>query len=117
MAEENRRLTGTLALSRLMLRLRLGVHSFERVEERDVPVDISRSGELFREGVPAVDYSRVCEAVAGGVDGEYLYIEHLAADILEILTGSFSGHWTVTVHKPFPPVNPQVESASVTVEG
>jgi dihydroneopterin aldolase len=116
-AEENRRLTGTLTLSRLILRIRLGAHSFERVEERDVPVDISRTGELFRGDVPAVDYAGVCEAVAAGIRREYIYIEELAADILEILTGSFTGHWTVTVHKPFPPVTPRAESASVTVEG
>lgn len=116
MAEENRRLTGKLKLRGIALELILGVHPFERIEKRTVPVDIVRTGLLFQGSVPAVDYTEICRLLKNELRNDYLYIEELAADILSLLKKSFSGSWKVTVRKPEPPLELSVSEASVTVE-
>ncbi len=117
MAEENRRLTGSLELKGVNLNLKLGVLPSERLEKRSVPVDLVWTGPLFFRGEPVVDYSLVCSLLKTSLKGEYLYIEELAGDILFILQGSWPGSWKVTVRKPEPPVDPPASEASVTVEG
>jgi len=117
MAEENRRLRGSLELRGINLVLKLGLHSFERLETRRVPVDLVRTGIIMENGVPTVDYSRVCSILSEGLNGEYLYIEELAGDILQLLNNEWPGGWRVTVRKIQPPVSPSMEEAAVTVEG
>ncbi|MCD6588599.1 MAG: dihydroneopterin aldolase [Candidatus Fermentibacteraceae bacterium] len=117
MVEENRRLTGNLSLEGISLALRLGALPFERIEPRRVLVDLEWTGEVFRSGKPVVDYSLVCSALKNGVETEYLFIEELAGDILELLEERWPGAWTVTVGKMFPPVDPPMERASVSITG
>lgn len=117
MAEENRGLTGRLEIRGIALNLKLGVHGFERLEKRTVPVDLVWKGGLFTGREPAVDYSRVLSMLKTVLKPEYLYIEDLAGDILHALKAGFPGSWTVTVRKPQPPVDPPVSEVSVTVEG
>ncbi|RKZ01982.1 hypothetical protein DRQ21_09610 [Candidatus Fermentibacteria bacterium] len=117
MAEENRRLTGALSLEGISLTLRLGALPFERIEPRKVLVDLKWTGEVFKSGRPVVDYSLVCSVLKNGVEAEYLFIEELAADILDLLEERWPGAWTVTVGKTFPPVDPTMERASVSITG
>ena len=117
MAEENRGVEGILELRGVSLNLRLGLHSFERIDPRTVPVDIVRKGPLFRGDIPAVDYSRVCSLLAQGLRGEYLYVEELACDVLRLLCEEWGQGWTVTVRKPLPPLDIPVEEAAVIVCG
>ena len=116
MAEKTRRLTGLLTLTEIGLVLKLGVHEFERLETRKVPVDISRRGVLMENGEPSVDYSLVCSLLFSELSPEYLYIEDLAGDILDLLDSRWPGGWTVTVHKLQPPTELPLRAASVTVE-
>lgn len=113
MAEENRGLTGTLEMRGIGLRLRLGVHAFERIEPRRIPVDLTYRGPLF----PLVDYSAVCSHIGNSLEDEYLHIEELARDILTLVKSKWPGNWTVTVRKVQPPVEPPMAEASVTIEG
>lgn len=107
---------GRLVLNNIILRLKLGVEKQEKISSRDVPVDAVWTGEVA--SGPSIDYSDVCNVLAGFNDREYDYIEDLASDILSLLRGKYTeGHWTVTVTKPFPPVSLKLESASFTVEG
>jgi len=117
MVEENRRLTGTLLLEGISLTLRLGALPFERIEPRLVPVDLKWTGELLAGGNPVVDYSVVCSVLNNELKPEYCFIEGLAGDILELLEEKWSGVWTVTVRKSYPPVDPPMERASVSVTG
>lgn len=107
---------GTLELSGVVLRLRLGSLPREKLSSRDVPLDISWTGT-----VPdrlSVDYSDVCESLAAFQEREYDYLEELASDVLELLSTKYPhGRWRVTVRKPFPQVGLKVETASFTVEG
>lgn len=116
MAEENRRLNGTLELTGINLTLKLGLHSFERLARRSVPVDLFRRGLLMEDGIPSVDYSEVCTVLASGLREEYLYVEELAGDILDLLDKSWPGGWRVRVTKVQPHVTPPMAEASVTVE-
>lgn len=116
MAEKTGRLTGTLSLSEIELVLKLGAYKFERLETRKVPVDISRRGVLMENGEPCVDYAVLCSLLATELRPVYLYVEELAADILDLLENRWSGGWTVTVHKLQPPVELSLKAASVTVE-
>jgi dihydroneopterin aldolase len=116
MAEENRRLKGTLELNGIDLTLKLGLHPFERLSARSVPVDLVRNGPLMENGIPLVDYSEVCTVLVSGLREEYLYVEELAGDILELLNRSWPGGWRVRVRKIQPPVTPSMAEASVTVE-
>ncbi len=113
MAEENRGLTGTLEMRGIGLRLRLGVHPFERIEPRSVPVDLVYRGPLF----PLVDYSLVCSLLGDSLGEQYLHIEELASDVLSLVKSKWPGSWRVTVHKVQPPVEPPMAEASVTIEG
>ncbi|OPL19014.1 MAG: hypothetical protein AVO35_03560 [Candidatus Aegiribacteria sp. MLS_C] len=107
---------GRLDLQGLVLRLRLGVLPEEKLSERDVPLDISWTGELG--SPPAIDYGDVCHRLAGLQGSDYDYIEDLAADVLRLLTGEFKGGvWSVRVSKPFPPAGLRLRSAAVTVQG
>lgn len=116
MADERREVRGTLELSGVVLRLRLGSLPREKLSARDVPLDISWTGTVT-DGL-SVDYSEVCENLAVFRDREYDYIEELAADVLELLSTEYPhGRWRVTVRKPFPQVGLKVETASFTVEG
>jgi len=115
--EENRRLTGTLEIIGIALNLKLGVHAFERVGRRRVPVDLAWTGSLIPGGEPAVDYSRVCSLLKSSLREEYLYIEDLAVEILQLLKGQWAGSWKVTVRKLAPPLDPPAAEARITVEG
>ncbi len=107
---------GRLVLKNFILRLKLGAAVHEKISSRDVPVTASWNGEVT--SGPSVDYSDVCNTLAGFEGREYDYIEDLASDILIVLQREYSaGHWAVTVMKPFPPVSLKMESASFTVEG
>lgn len=117
MAEEDRRLTGRLELKGVSLRLKLGLHDFERIHTRTVPVDITRTGELFADGKPFLDYSLLVDTLESRLRDEYLYIEELAADVLQLLKERWDGTWRVTVRKPEPHLSLRTEEASVTVEG
>jgi len=115
MAEENGRLTGTLLLEGISLTLRLGALSFERIEPRLVKLDLKWNGELLSDGSPVVDYSQVCFSLKNKLKPEYMYLEELARDALDILENSWSGRWIVSVHKDHPPTEPPMERATVTV--
>lgn len=115
MVEENRRLTGTLFLKSISLTLRLGALPFERIEPRTVKIDLKWTGELITGGHPVVDYSQVCALLKNKLEPEYLYIEELARDILIILENGWCGRWAVSVHKDYPPTDPPMERATVTL--
>ena len=117
MAEENRRLTGTLFLKNLSLTLQLGALPFERIESRRVNLDLKWAGELFEAGKPTVDYSLVCTELKSKLEPEYLYIEELARDVLIILEAGWPGTWIVSVHKEHPPTDLPLEKATVTIGG
>lgn len=107
---------GTLELSGVVIRLRLGSLAREKLSARDVPLDISWTGTVT--GRLSVDYSEVCRSLAAFRDRKYDYIEELASDVLELLSTEYPrGRWKVTVRKPFPQVSLKVETASFTVEG
>jgi dihydroneopterin aldolase len=107
---------GRLDLKNIILRLKLGSESHEKISSRDVPVTAVWTGEVA--GNLSIDYSDVCDALAGFEEREYDYIEELALDILNLLRKEFpDGFWRVTVTKPFPPVSLKLESASYTIEG
>ncbi len=107
---------GILVLKNIILRLKLGAASHEKISQRDVPVTVTRSGKVA--GGPSVDYSDVCKTLAGFEGRDYDYIEDLASDILGVLLREYpDGRWSVTVTKPFPPVSLKLESVSFTVEG
>ena len=109
-------MTGTLELTGVILRLKLGALKVEKLSEKDVPVDLSWCGSM-QEG-HVLDYSLVCCKLASLQQREYDYIEELAEDILNLLHREFpGGRWRVTVRKPFPPAELKVECASYTVEG
>jgi len=109
-------MTGMLQLDGIVLRLKLGVLPQEKAAARNVPVDLVWKGTVT--SGPAVDYSEVCRYLGRLEDTDYDYLEDLAVDILEMLTGGFpSGEWRVTVKKPWPPTGLKLESASFTVEG
>ncbi|NOQ21982.1 MAG: hypothetical protein GQ565_04940 [Candidatus Aegiribacteria sp.] len=106
---------GKLVLKNIILRLKLGAANHEKISSRDVPVTAAWTGEVA--GGLSIDYSDVCNALAGFEDREYDYIEDLASDILSILRRKYpDGRWVVTVTKPFPPVSLKLESASFTIE-
>jgi dihydroneopterin aldolase len=107
---------GQLFLSGIILRLKLGAEPGEKISRRDIPVDITWSGEVIT-GM-SVDYSKVCSLLAGVQEMDFLYLEDLASHLLGILRHEFpGGSWKVTVRKPFPPVSLRINSASFTLEG
>jgi dihydroneopterin aldolase len=107
---------GRLDLKNIILRLKLGVESHEKLSSRDVPITVGWTGEVS--GSLSIDYSDVCDVLAGFMGSEYDYIEELAMDILNLLRKEFpDGFWKVTVTKPFPLISLKLESASFTVEG
>jgi len=107
---------GRLDLNNIILRLKLGVESHEKVSSRDVPITVVWTGEVS--GSLSIDYSDVCDVLAEFTDSEYDYIEELAQDMLNLLRKEFPfGFWKVTVSKPFPLVSLKLESASFTIEG
>lgn len=106
---------GRLDLQGLVLRLRLGVLPGEKLSSRDVPLDISWTGEL--RSPPSIDYGDLCRKLAELQDTDYDYMEDLAADVLRLLTGEYGiGRWSVRVSKPFPPAALRLGSAAFTVE-
>ncbi|MCD4706396.1 MAG: dihydroneopterin aldolase [Candidatus Sabulitectum sp.] len=115
MAEENRRLTGTLFLEGISLTVRLGALPFERTEPRSVKMDLKWIGELFSGGIPVVDYSQVCASLRNKLMPEYKYIEELASDVIVILENDWPGRWTVAVHKDHPPTEPPMARATVII--
>ncbi|MCK5132643.1 MAG: dihydroneopterin aldolase [Candidatus Sabulitectum sp.] len=115
MAEENRRLTGTLFLESISLTLRLGALPFERIESRRVRLDLKWTGKLLSDGRPVVDYSQVCTSLKNKLEPEYEYIEQLAGDVLVILQNNWPGKWSVSVHKDHPPTDFPMERATVTI--
>ncbi|MCK4671953.1 MAG: dihydroneopterin aldolase [Candidatus Aegiribacteria sp.] len=107
---------GQLVLKNVIIRLKLGSEPFEKISSSDIPVDIVWSGKI-KEGI-SIDYTDICEVLARFTEKEYNYIEELTSDILNTLVEKYSsGHWKVTVIKPFPPVSMQIESAQFTMEG
>jgi len=109
-------MTGRLDLKNIVLRVKLGSQSREKLSSRDVPVSLVWTGEVAEN--LSVDYSDVCRILAGFTDREYDYIEELAADILKLLRIEYPvGSWKVTVTKPFPPTCLRIESASFTIDG
>ncbi len=107
---------GRLLLKDIILRLKLGIANHEKISSRDVPITVVWTGEVA--SGPSVDYSDICDALAGFDESEYDYIEDLASDILSMLRREYpDGHWAVTVTKPFPSVSLKLESASFTVGG
>ena len=107
---------GRLFLRNIILRLRLGEKPEETVSRRDVPVDVSWSGEVSQ-GI-SVDYSDVCSILSDVQEVDFLYLEDLTSHILHLLQKEFpGGSWTVTARKPFPPVSLRMDSASFTLEG
>ncbi len=115
MVEKNGRLTGTLFLEGISLTLRLGALPFERIEPRTVKIDLKWTGEILAGGRPVVDYSQVCTSLKSKLEPDYLYMEELARDTLIILENNWPGRWTVAVHKDYPPVDPPLERATVTI--
>jgi len=107
---------GRLVLKNIIIRLKLGSEMHEKISSRDVPVTAVWTGEVA--SGPTIDYSDVCDSLAGFKDREYDYIEDLASDILSLLRREYpDGHWAVTITKPFPPVSLKLEFVSFTVEG
>jgi len=95
--------------------LRLGALPFEKIEARRVILDLKWNGVLFADGIPAVDYSCVCDSLGKGLKSQYDYLEDLGGDILDILQNEWPGKWKVMVHKSFPPTDPPMERATVTL--
>ena len=107
---------GKLVLKNVIIRLKLGSESFEKISSSDIPVDIEWSGEIT-EGM-SIDYTDICEVLVNFSEREYDYIEELALDILSALVEEYpAGNWKVTVIKPFPPVSLKTESVLFTIEG
>lgn len=107
---------GRLHLDSIVLRLKLGVLPQEKAAARDVPLDLQWQGTVS--SGPAVDYAEVCRELERLEGTDYDYLEDLAVDVLNLLTGRFPlGEWRVTVRKPWPPAGLKMESASFTVEG
>jgi dihydroneopterin aldolase len=107
---------GTLELEGLVLRLKLGALPSEKLSSRDLPIDISWTGEVT--GVPSIDYAGICEKLAVLQEKDYDYIEDVASDVLSLLSREYPrGRWKVRVRKPFPPACLRVETASFTIEG
>jgi len=107
---------GRLDLKNIIIRLKLGSESHEKISSRDVPVSLVWTGEVA--GSPSIDYSEVCDVLAGFEGMEYDFIEELTLDIQGVLRKAFpEGSWKITVTKPFPQVHLKLESASFTVEG
>lgn len=107
---------GKLVLKNVIIRLKLGSESFEKISSSDISVNIEWSGEIT-EGM-SIDYTDICEVLANFSEREYDYIEELALDILNALVEEYpTGNWKVTVIKPFPPVSLKTESVLFTIEG
>jgi len=107
---------GRLDLRNIILRVKLGVESREKISSRDIPINLVWMGEVA--GSLSIDYSGVCDVLAEFEDREYDYIEELTMDILNLLRKEYpDGSWIVTVTKPFPTVSLKLESASFTAEG
>ncbi len=107
---------GKLVLKNVIIRLKLGSESFEKISNSDVPVNIEWSGEIT-EGM-SIDYTDICEVLVHFSERECVYIEELALDILNALVEEYpAGNWKVTVIKPFPPVSLKTESVLFTIEG
>ncbi len=107
---------GQLTLKNVIIRLKLGSEPFEKISDSDIPVDILWSGEMT--GSMSIDYTGICEILAGFSEKEYDYIEELASDILNTLLEEYpTGYWKVIVTKPFPSVSLKMESALFAMEG
>lgn len=117
MVKENRRLTGTLLLKGISLTLKLGALPVERIEPRQVKIDLEWVGDLLSNGKPTVDYAVVCDALKNDLSDGYEYIEELAQNVMGILESRWAGSWTVSVHKDHPPGDPHMERATITIEG
>ena len=107
---------GRLDLRNIILRVKLGAESHEKISSRDIPVTLAWTGEVA--GSLSIDYSGVCDVLAEFEDREYDYIEELTMDILKLMREEYpEGSWKVTVVKPYPAVSLKLESASFTAEG
>ncbi|MCK5786861.1 MAG: dihydroneopterin aldolase [Candidatus Sabulitectum sp.] len=115
MAEENRRLTGSLFLQGISLTLRLGALPSEQIQPRKVKLDLKWTGDILSSGCPVVDYSQVSTALKNKLSPTYEYIEELAADVQTLLINDWPGRWIVSVHKDHPPTDLPMERATVTI--
>ena len=60
---------GRLVLKNIILRLKLGAASHEKISQRDVPVTVTWNGKVA--SGPSIDYSDVCRTLAGFEGREY----------------------------------------------
>ena len=86
-------------------------------------VNVTAEGDLSKavasdELKDAVDYCEVYDIVSEEMMIRSKLIEHVGGRILVALKKKYPGYkFSVTVIKPSPPVNGDVENASVTLEG
>jgi dihydroneopterin aldolase len=106
----------SMEIQGMVLRLRLGILPVEKVCERDVPVDLKWTG-THAGGAP-FDYTAVTRTASRFSGSGFDLIEDLAEALLAALASEFpAGTWTVSVRKPWPPVDPPVECVTFTLEG
>ena len=107
----------------------ISIHAFhgclpeEEKNGQEYFVDVIAEGDLSKavesdELKDAVDYCEVYDIVAEEMMIRSKLIEHVGGRILTTLKKKYPDYkFSVTVIKPNPPVNGEVESASITLEG
>ena len=107
----------------------ISIHAFhdclpeEEKNGQEYFVDVIAEGDLSKavasdELKDAVDYCEVYDIVAEEMMIRSKLIEHVGGRILTALKKKYPDYkFSVTVIKPNPPVNGEVESASITLEG
>ncbi|MFO7627458.1 MAG: dihydroneopterin aldolase [Candidatus Fermentibacteraceae bacterium] len=106
-------MTGTLELRGVILTVFLGALPFEKLFPRRLGVDVSYTGNAYP--MSLIDYAEVCSSLAPISGESFDFIEQVADRVFRVLKNRWPGDWRVTVRKPFPPVNPTLESAEYTI--
>lgn len=106
-------MTGTLVLRGVSLTVFLGALPCEKLFPRRVGLDVSYTGSAFPE--PVIDYGEVCSSLAPLSGERFDFVEQVADRVFSLLKTRWPGDWSVTVKKPFPPVNPTMECAEYTI--
>lgn len=106
-------MTGTLVLRGLSLTVFLGALPCEKLFPRRVNLDVSHTANAAPS--PMIDYGEVCSSLAPLSGESFDFVEQVADRVFRLLKARWPGTWSVTVKKPFPPVNPTMECAEYTI--
>lgn len=106
-------MTGTLELRGVSLTVFLGALPCEKLFPRRVGLDVSFTGNAS--SLPVIDYGEVCCSLAPLSGESFDFIEQVADRVFSVLKARWPGDWSVSVKKPFPPVNPTLECAEYTI--